>query len=143
MGKIKKEIIVKKDRPITESKPPSLRRIKRSNRRAIPRTDAFSQRVPDMVLFRFKKKHRPIETVVHAHYSDERKDKTSTRRTTILKCKSDDSVRIAQLELMVKQGLGKIETKKRKIIWHRVDKQDGYYKPTLPYYKGNTGRRKL
>ena len=141
MGKIKHILLPKQDRPRTEPKPPSMRRIKRSNRRAIPRTDTFAQRMPDMVVFRFKKKHRPIETVVHEHYSDERKDVTSTRRTTIMTSKTDDSVRLKMFDRMVEDGLGKIERKQRKSIWHRIDKQDDNYKQNKPHYRGNTGRR--
>lgn len=158
MGKIKKTVLAKQDRPAVEPKPPSMRRIKRMNKSSIESSRAgrnstltpsrkvslrglrrkekdhfassgtFSQLMPETVVFRFKKKHRPTETVVHKHYSDERKDETSTRRVSILTCDPRDSVRLAQLELMVKQGLGKIEKKPSKVISHRVDKQDSNFK---------------
>lgn len=142
MGKIKGEnLLRKKDRPTVEPKPPSMRRIKRSNRKAVPRQGTFAQVIGPTVMFRFKRKHRPTEVVVHEHYSDEREDVTSERTLIKLTCSPDDSAKVAQFKLMADQGLGKLVTTKRKVIWHRVDKQDNHYKPTLPYYRGSTGKR--
>jgi len=157
MGKIKETILAKKDRPAVEPKPPSMRRIKRMNKSSIESARAgrnstmtpsrkvslrglrrkekdrntpsgtFTQVIPEAVVFRFKKKHRPIETLVHEG-GGVRKSKTTERRVPTLICATDDSGRIAQFELMAEQKLGKIENRKRKVITHMVDKQDGNFK---------------
>jgi hypothetical protein len=157
MGKIKKTILAKQDRPRTEPKPPSMRRVKRMNKTSIESSRAgrnstftpsrivslrglrrrekdfaapsgtFAQAMPKMVLFRFKKRKRPVVEVMHEG-GGIRKPKTSNKQIKVLTCKPDDSVRIAQFELMVKQGLGKIEHKDGKVIRHRIDKQDKYFK---------------
>ena len=88
----------------------------------------FGQVMPDMLILKLKRKHFFDERVVHEHYSDERQDKTSSHRIKQHTCLADDSVRVEQLELMEKQGFGKIERKPGKTIWHRIDKQDGNFK---------------
>lgn len=158
MGRIKKTILAKQDRPRTEPKPPSMRRVKRMNKSSndsakagrnstltpsrivslrglrrlvkgnVDPSGTFAQVMPRTVVFRFKKKHRPTVGVTHKHYSSERKDEVSTKRIDVLTCPAGDSERIAQFELMVKQGLGKIERRKAKVIRHRVDKQDKHFK---------------
>jgi len=159
MGKIKETILRKQDRPAPERKPPSMRRFKRQdhpsvensragrNSRLTPsrsvnlrslrrsgekagnRTGQFSKDVPASVVFRFKKKHRPVVGVVHEHYVHAQ-DKTSTKKIAVLTCPRDDSARIKQFEQWEKEGKGKVVYQRRKTIWHRLDKQDMNYKPT-------------
>ena len=158
MGKIKKTILRKQDRAMVEPRPPSMRRVKRMNKSSndsakagrnstlttsrivslrglrrlvkgnVDPSGTFAQVMPRTVVFRFKKKHRPTVDVTHRHYSDERKDETSTKRINVMTCPADDSERIARFKLMEKEGLGKIETNSWKVIRHRVDEQDGNFK---------------
>jgi len=147
MGKIKKTILSKQDRPVTQTPHPSMRRYKRKNhisnleprlslrglRRGNPKPESrvgqFGQYVPEVAVFRFKKKHRPTRTLVHKHYSDERKDETSEERVKFLSCRTDDSVRMRRFNAMEKQKLGKIEIKRSKTVWHKVSDQDVNFKP--------------
>ena len=113
---------------LTPSRKVSLRGLRRKEKDHNTPSGTSAQVMPETVVFRFKKKHRPTETVVHEHYSDERKAKTSTRRVDILTCRADDSAAMDRFEAMKKEGLGKIEIKKAKVINHWVDKQDKHFK---------------
>ncbi len=157
MGKIKETILKKSDRRVTEPKPPSTRRIKRMNNfsiesahtgrvtlapsrvvnlRGLRRRDkdhtvaggTFTQVVPEMAIFRFKKTKRPTKVVINEHYSDGKSDKVTEYSPTFESCRVDDSVAMTRFERMVNEGLGKIEIKKRKVIHHHIDKQDKYFK---------------
>lgn len=157
MGKIKKTILRKQDRPAPEQKPPSMRRYKRMNHEGVEnsragrnsrltpsrpvnlrslrrsgtkaedRQDQFAQVMPRVAVFTFKKKHRPVKTLVHEHYS-QGKDRVTSEKTTHFSCKADDSATVRRMELMAKQGLGKISYQKSRTIWHKVEKQDMNFK---------------
>lgn len=132
MGKIKATILPKKDRPVTESKPPSMRRQKRllsrGTERQLAASNTFIQVVPETAVFRFKKTKRPTKIAINEHYSDGKADKITESRLKFESCSTDDSAAMARFELMAEEKLGKIEIKKRKVIRHRIDKQDGNFK---------------
>lgn len=158
MGKIKKIILRKQDRPVTEPMPPSMRRVKRMNRDTIESSKAgrnnrlsvsrivslkglrrsqgdrftpgntFTQKVPETAVFRYKKKYRPMPAVVHEHYSGSRQDDIGIKKVKFISCRTDDSVTMADFESLEKAGLGKIEIKKARVIRHRIDKQDDNFK---------------
>jgi len=158
MGRIKTTILSKKDRTVTDPKPPSMRKIKRMNKSSVESSRAgrnstltpsrmvglrglrrsgevandpkgtFTQIIPEVALFRFKKNKRPTKVVINEHYSDGKADKVTERRIKFETCSTDDGAAMARFEGMVKAGLGKLEIRKRKVIRHRVDKQDDNFK---------------
>jgi len=162
MGKIKETILAKKDRPVASTPHPSIRRYNRQNQASVEnsrsgrnnrltpsrsvnlrslrrsgtkagnRIGQFKQDIPASVVFRFKKKYKPVVGVTHEG-GGMRKSKTSTKKLDVMTCSVRDSERIAQFELWEKEGKGKIVQRRRKTIWHEVGKQDQKtFKPTKP-----------
>jgi len=115
MGKIKGEKLLRKqDRPRTELKPPSMRRIKRRNHSSVDssRSGRNNTLTPSRIVSLRGLRRRGKDSIIPSGTF----------------AQPDDSAAMARFKGMADDGLGKIETKKAKVIRHRVDKQDGNFK---------------